>query len=1114
MTDLPSLIDGHKPIEERLKISVLPTIQVISHQHSTALLTISNHSITPKTIGKGTKLATGTCAFEEITCQSLDNVNFVTSSISQQSPQSCIHVLTSKMQHLSHPQQQQATQLLTEFQDVFSLSNSKIGRANVTPFDVQLVHSTPISTPLRRVPRHQQPIVKELLKHYQELGFIEHIDSPYRAATLLVQKKNIANSAHVTDRFRLVVDYRFLNNSLTDSGWPAPSIQQCLDSVAGSKFVSSIDFNSGYHQIPCNESCKPLLAFSPGYGFGQWTWTVMPQGIKPASNHFQKTMEQTFSDLSDCILPPFFDDVVIKGTDFDAHLLSVRKVLTRIRNVGLTLNALKCCFFQTKLPYLGHVIDDGHIRLDPTRVQSILDLPAPTTVRKLKEFLGMAQFCDRFLPHYSEIASPLHHLTEAAVPFCWTNECETAFNNIKQLLTNAPLLHAPDSRDFFILETDFSDKGEGVCLKARSYTDGNKYIIAYASHKFNSMEAKWNIVEKEAHTIISATQKFRHYLFGKPFLLRTDNCINTYLQTKRSPKSRKLLNWALELSEFDYEIEHIPSKNNAISDCLSRLYTVNSSAMDLQPEFSTADLIAHQTQDRSICEAKAYLLSKEQFNITQLGNLKRYRKHLTISTEGILLWKSLPVIPEQLRSTILHTCHDHASSGHFGIDRTWTRLSSTYFWPNARDDVTNWVKSCPNCLSFNPPPHGYSKAPLQPIESSERFQLVCYDLAGPFIPASDNGYTYVLILVDHFTKWLEVIPLKDIRASTIAIAIHDQWICRYGIMQRLHSDGAPNVDGCLMHEVCNLLGIGKSKSSRLRPQGDGLSEAMVKQTKSCIQKQVDTFITTASHGRNWDQHLQSSAFAIRTSVNTSTNFTPAELLFGTKLTTPVQLLTAPSNRPIPSSLPHHIKQAQNFATDLGERVKQTVTQVQASLSASRNRMKKQYDQHTKEHHYQVDDRVMLWHPNKKKGISCCWQPNWSGPWTITKLIGDVNCQLNNSQSNATPVVHVNQLKYITPRFDHLIAEPTTVKQTTPPQSNTTDLFDSLVTDQTPNIEQNAHNNNLNREENGETAQNRIADRNEHERGVHVNENAPIMTRGWCNVNKNNIIRTRTRSSVT
>ena len=110
----------------------------------------------------------------------------------------------------------------------------------------------------------------------------------------------------------------------------------------------------------------------------------MPQGIKPASNHFQKTMEQTFSDLSDCILPPFFDDVVTKGTTLEAHLCDVRQVLARIRDVGLTLNALKCSFFQTTLPYLGRVIDHGQILLDPKRVQATVDLPTPTTTRKLK----------------------------------------------------------------------------------------------------------------------------------------------------------------------------------------------------------------------------------------------------------------------------------------------------------------------------------------------------------------------------------------------------------------------------------------------------------------------------------------------------------------------------------------------------------------------------------------------------------------------------------------------------------------------------------------------------------------------------------------------------------
>ena len=321
--------------------------------------------------------------------------------------------------------------------------------------------------------------------------------------------------------------------------------------------------------------------------------------------------------------------------------------------------------------------------------------------------------------------------------------------------------------------------------------------------------------------------------------------------------------------------------------------SVNPITMDLQPEFSSEELIEYQSKDRSICEAKEYLLSKQNFDINRLGPLKRYRKNLTLSAEGILKWKSLPVIPEQLRSTVLRLCHNHASSSHFGIDRTWTRLSSAYFWPNARNDVTNGVKSCLTCSSFNSPQQGYSKAPLQPIDSSERFQIVCYDLAGPFMPTSDSGNTYALILVDHFTKWLKVILLKDTHAPTIALAIHDQWICRYGLMQHLHSDGATNVadgcrwlhdawcitnaDGCIMHGVCNLLGIGKSKSSRLHPQGDGLSEAMVKQVKSCIQKQVDT------HGPNWDHHLQSSAYAIHMSVSTSTNVTPGELVFGAML---------------------------------------------------------------------------------------------------------------------------------------------------------------------------------------------------------------------------------------
>lgn len=272
--------------------------------------------------------------------------------------------------------------------------------------------------------------------------------------------------------------------------------------------VSSINFNSGYHQIPCADRVKPIIAFSPGYGFGQWTWIVMPQGIKPASSLFQRTMEQTFSDLSDCILPPFYDDVFIKGSDFIQHISNVRRVLTRIQQSDLTLNALKCKFFQTTLPYLGHIIDKGQIRLDLARIQCMTDFPVPSSSKSLKECLSMAQFCDRFVPNFSVVAAPLHELATPNSSFSWTPDAQTAFETLKQLPTSARVLQAPTSDDSFILEVDASDRGEGACLEARSSSEGKIYIVTYASRKFNEMESKWNIVEKEAHAIILLLRNF------------------------------------------------------------------------------------------------------------------------------------------------------------------------------------------------------------------------------------------------------------------------------------------------------------------------------------------------------------------------------------------------------------------------------------------------------------------------------------------------------------------------------------------------------------------------------------------------------------------------------
>ena len=239
-------------------------------------------------------------------------------------------------------------------------------------------------------------------------------------------------------------------------------------------------------------------------------------------------MDKTFHDLADCVLPPFYDDVNIKGKTFDEHKDNVARVLQRVRDSGFTLNALKCKFFQTRLPYLGHILENGKILPDPSRIQAIKDFPAPTTAKALRTFLGMAQFCDRFIPNFSVLVAPLHQLTRRNVTFRWTEQCQQAFEKVKELLMQYPVLHPPSSNSIFVLETDASDLGSGHCLNAlevsgfitdiQAFAHSNndkEHIVAYGSKKFDDTEYCWNIVEKEATAIMDAVRKHRHYLIGR-----------------------------------------------------------------------------------------------------------------------------------------------------------------------------------------------------------------------------------------------------------------------------------------------------------------------------------------------------------------------------------------------------------------------------------------------------------------------------------------------------------------------------------------------------------------------------------------------------------------------
>ena len=665
-SDVSVVVEGEQKLCDRLSIEVLPSINVLSHQNCCQKLKVHNLSSNPKSVAKGVKIANCNTHFEVCDSETV-GVNLV----SQTDP---IDFLCNKITDLSEKEMEEVREFLRGYEDILTVSNTNIGHTNIHAFDIDDEQLDPVTVPLRRVPIHHRDIVQMLINKYEQLHLLEPIESPFRAATVLIAKKNLPDSEDVTDKYRLCTDYRMLNNSIVSSGWPSPSLDDCLDAVGDANMFSSIDFNMGYFQIPCTERAKQVLAFSPGYGFQQYTWSVMPQGVKTASACFQQAMSKTFRGHEQYILPPFYDDVTIKSKGFREHIKNVKIILDDIRAANFTLNALKCTFFQRKIKYLGHVISERSIEVDPDRVKCILTMPPPQDIKGLRRFIGMVQFCHKFVNHLNVILAPLYDLLKNKQSYVWSKNCQKSFDHLKSILTSSPVLYSPTTADKFTLETDASDIGLGGCLKASNRQ--GEFVVGYCSKKFVDNESGWNIVEKEGFAILYSVRYFHHFLAGNRFTIKCDNRVVCYIKDKKKPRNKKLLGWALELSDYDYQVEHVPSKNNNIADCLSRLMCISSEPVN---NLSNDDIIREQNKDNECKEARLYVANdKKCFDVVKLGSLKRHRKGLHVM-DGVLKWKNKVVVPQGLRTKVLQLCHDHPMAGHFASERTYQRFSQNYF---------------------------------------------------------------------------------------------------------------------------------------------------------------------------------------------------------------------------------------------------------------------------------------------------------------------------------------------------------------------------------------------------------------------------------------------------
>ncbi|XP_078239157.1 uncharacterized protein LOC144585831 [Pogona vitticeps] len=413
-------------------------------------------------------------------------------------------------------------------------------------------------SPYRVTGPYRDKVRKELDEMLRE-NIIVPSSSPWSSPIVLVDKPD--------GSIRFCVDYRKLNRVTTPDAYPMPRLDNLIETIGGCRFISSLDLVKGYWQLRIDPRDQEKTAFcSP---FGLYEFRVLSFGLRNAPATFQRLMDQTLAGLSDFTVA-YIDDIGIFSNTWEDHLIHLELVLQRLSAAGLTVKASKCQLGSPEIKYLGHMVGGGVIKPLEAKIEAVRDWPRPNTKKKVKSFLGLVGYYRKFIPRFSEIAAPLTDLTrkKADDRIPWTSDCEAAFQRLKEALINYPVLRAPDFDREFIIYTNASNSGVGAVL-CQEDENGDQHPVSYLSRKLQKGERHLATVEKECLAIVYAIQKAKPYIWGRHFVLCTDHSPLQWLKTMKTHNS-KLMRWALNLQDYDFEVKVVRGSVNCVADALSR----------------------------------------------------------------------------------------------------------------------------------------------------------------------------------------------------------------------------------------------------------------------------------------------------------------------------------------------------------------------------------------------------------------------------------------------------------------------------------------------------------------------------------------------------------------
>ena len=904
-----------------------------------------------------------------------------------------IYKVSKDCEHLSEQERQKLHSLLSKYEKLFQ---GKLGTWDGDPIEIELKEGAkPYSGKPYKPPHAYLHLVKEECERLCRIGVLEKVkESEWGHPTFIIPKKNKGG-------IRWITDLRELNKRCKRKPYPLPNIQDTLLGLEGFTYATALDLNMGYYHIRLSEEASKMTTIIMPWG--KYQYKRLPMGLANSPDIFQEKMNSLFNELS--YVRAYIDDLLVltKGS-YEDHLKKVEVVLARLENAGLQVNAEKSFFAKDECEYLGYVITRKGIRPQPKKIDAVLRIEEPKTIKQLRSFIGMINYYRDVWPRRSHLLAPLTKLMkkDKSKKFEWGPEQKQAFEALKKMIAKETLLAYPNFNKPFDIHTDASDYQLGAVISQ------NNKPIAFYSRKLNSAQRNYTTAEKELLSIVETFKEFRTILMGHEINVFTDH----KNLTSKTYNNSRVIRWRMVLEEFGPNLVYIPGKANIVADALSRM-EMTEQGMDAKFENlydkkpSEEDVTLLGTEECHSMQMMASFLSHSPSQIQQdycveygeelveqcfaqekddddesyplthkridfyqrqdkqllklLKENKRYQTHEfpfgggTNRTRTLIVYDDKRiVIPKALQKRVMEWYH--TTLMHPGAIRTEETIKQHFYWNGMQADIRKHVATCDACQRCKRQKKKYGELPPKEPEKGP-WEKLCVDLIGPYTirrknkkgePKRKDLVLHAVTMIDPVTGWFEIAQIQNKTAEEVSMQLEMCWLTRYPWPQVVTIDRGKEFIATFFKDMMKKdYGIKCKYITTRNAQANSIIER-VHQVLGNLMRTFELEKNYLDEDDPWAGLLAAAAFAIRSTYHTTLKATPGQLVYGRDMVL-------------------NMKHVANW---------DAITQAKRKMILKNN---KRENSKRIPHTYKVGDEVLLDEPAFK------YETNHSGPYTLRNV---------------------------------------------------------------------------------------------------------------------------------